>query len=236
MPLKLKDIDNEIMLSDKRIPVCFRWNYRAKRLVLRIDRKNRGLIITIPKFATLSDARAFIETEKTWILCELSKIPNLIPFEPGVNIPILGETYLVCHAPNCRGGVWIKDKNLYVSGRPEHLARRLQDWLRKEAKRIIRVNVEKKVKLLNLNLGRIIIKDTKTRWGSCSAEGNLNFSWRILLMPPNVFDYIITHEVAHLAHHNHGPNFWALVRDIDPTFNQAKSWLKKNGDNLHRYG
>ncbi|MBL95685.1 MAG: hypothetical protein CMF70_10330 [Magnetovibrio sp.] len=100
----------------------------------------------------------------------------------------------------------------------------------------IRPIAEAKARILRSNIGRVTIKDTRTRWGSCSAKGNLNFSWRILLMPKKVFEYIIIHEVAHLREQNHGKEFWKLVQFMHPNFDHSRLWLKKYGEKLHRIG
>ena len=83
--------------------------------------------------------------------------------------------------------------------------------------------------------GRIAVRDTRSRWGSCSSKGTLSFSWRLVLAPPFVLDYLVAHEVAHLAHMNHSAAFWALARRLAPRMPEAELWLKVHGPVLHRY-
>jgi len=85
-------------------------------------------------------------------------------------------------------------------------------------------------------LGRITLRDTRSRWGSCAANGNLSFSWRLVLAPVEVLDYVVAHEVAHLVHHNHSPAYWAVVRELVPEADGLRRWLKTNGPRLHLYG
>jgi predicted metal-dependent hydrolase len=125
---------------------------------------------------------------------------------------------------------------LSVSGHFEHAPRRLENWLRKRAAEAIRARVDSHCESLGLSCRRIGVRDQKSRWGSCSSNGNLSFSWRLIMAPPHVLDYVAAHEVAHLREMNHSPRFWALVRRAVPEYEKAQGWLKANGQELHCYG
>ena len=129
-----------------------------------------------------------------------------------------------------------RDNRIVVSGRAEHLARRLRDWLRREALAAIAPLARAKSTLLDRAHGRISIRNQKSRWGSCSAKGNLSFNWRLILAPDDVLDYVVAHEVAHLAQANHSPAFWAVVDRLTPHGCYGRRWLKQHGGALFRYG
>jgi predicted metal-dependent hydrolase len=125
---------------------------------------------------------------------------------------------------------------LHVAGQREHVARRVRDWLRAQA----RMELSTRSRTCAARIGRVIarvrIGDPKSRWGSCSAKGGLAYSWRLLLAPPEVVDYVVAHEVAHLVEHNHGRRFWALVDSLTQATQPAKLWLRRHGNTLLRYG
>jgi predicted metal-dependent hydrolase len=125
---------------------------------------------------------------------------------------------------------------LHVAGEEEHAPRRLLDWLKRQAHLDLNTRVDLHARRLNLTPKRLFVRDQTTRWGSCSTSGALSFSWRLVLAPPFVLDYLAAHEVAHLGHMNHGPRFWSLVERTMPRHEEARNWLRKHGASLHRYG
>jgi predicted metal-dependent hydrolase len=130
----------------------------------------------------------------------------------------------------------VQDCELRVSGDPDFLPRRVADFLRAEAKRSITALVHQKSALAQVQPGRITFKDTSSRWGSCAANRNLAFSWRLVMAPSFVQDYVAAHEVAHLRHMNHSPRFWSLVDTITPHTKPAMTWLRAHGMSLLRVG
>jgi predicted metal-dependent hydrolase len=114
--------------------------------------------------------------------------------------------------------------------------RRVRDFLEREAKRDLQAAVARHTAALGIPARRITVRDTRSRWGSCSAKGYLNFSWRLILAPPFVLDYLAAHEVAHLKEMNHSPRFWREVHALCPRTEEAERWLKRHGTDLHRYG
>jgi predicted metal-dependent hydrolase len=123
-----------------------------------------------------------------------------------------------------------------VAGDSPHIARRVREFLEAEAKRDLAAAVRRYTGALGVAAKRITVRDTTSRWGSCSASQTLNFSWRLIMAPPYVLDYLAAHEVAHLIHLNHSPRFWALARKLSPDTDRAETWLKAHGVDLHRYG
>ena len=122
-----------------------------------------------------------------------------------------------------------------VSGRSEHAPRRLLDYLKREARKTLTARTQELTSRIGLAPKRITVRDTESRWGSCSADRALSFSWRLILAPPFVLDYVVAHEVAHMRHMNHGPRFWNLVRELVGDVDSPQAWLSANGPLLHRY-
>ena len=124
---------------------------------------------------------------------------------------------------------------IHVSGLSEHAPRRLLDFLKREARRVLDTRVTEFSTRIGVQPKRITVRDTASRWGSCSTTRAISFSWRLILAPPFVLDYVVAHEVAHLKHMNHGARFWNLVRELVPDVEKPQAWLNKNGPLLHRY-
>lgn len=225
-----------IHCGDRSIPVRFRVNGRARRIILRVDGQAGEAVVTLPPGVDRLAALQFAEDRAPWIIERLDRTPPSVPFADGAVIPFLGIDHAIRHQPGQRALVVRVGEQLLIGGRPEHLSRRLKDWLKKEARRLI----EKRVIALSVKLarphGRITVRDTRSRWGSCSSTGALSFSWRLVLAPEWVLDYVVAHEVAHLAEHNHGPAFWATVGQLNGDASAARDWLGKYGETLHRYG
>ncbi len=223
----------------KRVP-------SARRFTLRIRAANRDVLLTMPGRGALADARDFAQRHAAWIGARLNRLPQSVPFEPGAIIPFRGEPHLILHRPASRGTVWVEDaaepsgmgaaKFLCVAGQREHIARRVTDFLKHTAKQDIESAARKHAVAVGKHAIRVTLRDTSSRWGSCSASGSLNFSWRLILAPPFVLDYLAAHEAAHLVHLNHSAQFWKLLQSLCAQTSQAEAWLNAHGAGLHRYG
>jgi predicted metal-dependent hydrolase len=159
-----------------------------------------------------------------------------VPFEDGALVPLLGRPHAIRHRPGAVGGVWLEGDELHVSGDPAFLSRRVTAWLRAHAKAEIGPRAAEHAARIERRVTRISIKDPRSRWASCAPDGTLAFSWRLVLAPSWVLDYVVAHEVAHLAEMNHGPRFWAAVSRLTPHTEAAKAWLAAHGPRLLRYG
>jgi predicted metal-dependent hydrolase len=163
-------------------------------------------------------------------------LPDALPFADGTLLPIGDLQYRIRHLPRSRGGAWLQDGELHVTGAPEFLRRRVQDFLRAEALRRLSALVATKSAIIGMTVRRISVKDTRSRWGSCAADRSIGFSWRLVMTPEFVQDYVVAHEVAHLRHLNHGKRFWALVDRLTPHAATAIPWLRAEGFRLLRVG
>jgi predicted metal-dependent hydrolase len=171
-----------------------------------------------------------------WVAKRIAALPEQVTLTDGAEVPIGGIPHRIRHHPDRRGGAWLEEGELHVTGRPEFLSRRVADFLRAEAARRLSSLVRAKSALAGLNPGRITIKDTTSRWGSCAPDGALAFSWRLVMAPEFVQDYVTAHEVAHLRHMNHGPAFWHLVSSLTAHTQRAMAWLRNEGPRLLRVG
>jgi predicted metal-dependent hydrolase len=228
-------------IGDLGAPVEVRRHPGARRLTLRVSRTRRTVIVTLPVQCDLDEAGSFITRNIEWVRARLDSLPVPVPFVDGVFIPLRGEPHrVVFTGPGRRGPVERRATASYpelcVSGQPEHAPRRLKDWLAKEAHRHLDERVDFHAKRLGVAAKRIAVRDQTSRWGSCSTTGVLSFSWRLILAPPEILDYVAAHEVAHLREMNHGPRFWSLVAKTMPALDDAKRWLQIYGMDLHRYG
>ncbi|QPC86113.1 DUF45 domain-containing protein [Mesorhizobium sp. NBSH29] len=211
-------------------------NERARRLTLRIDAGGRGLRITVPPGVAGGEVERFLSRHQGWLEQRLSKVPDRPQVRPGIKIPVRGVAHLIIHEPGARGTVTqIIDADgpkLTVFGDRRHLARRVADFLKREAKRDIDALVAKHTETVGRRAKAVRFRDTTSRWGSCTADGSLSFSWRIMMAPAPVIDYLVAHEVAHLKEMNHGPKFWKLCTELCPDTERCKAWLKRNGSAL----
>ena len=227
---------NFIQIKGLSIPVRFRRKDSARRIILRLDSKGEGVIVTLPTWASEAEGLSWAEQQKNWIADRIDALPKRIAFSDGAEIPFEGTNYIIRHFPNARRGVWRENGEIRVSGYPEYIARRVQDWLRKEAKARLVERTTYVSQLLKVKPRKVSVRDTRSRWGSCALNGNISYSWRLILAPKFVLDYVVAHEVAHLKEHNHGPVFWKTVAMLEPDFNRARRWLREQGETLHFIG
>lgn len=225
-----------VTVDGRVLPVLLKVAANTRRLSLRFDAKEDRLVVVRPKGVPAREAMAFVAARHDWIRARLAAVPPRVPFADGVAIPLLGEPHLIRHRPDARRGVWAEAGEIGVSGLPEHLPRRLEDWLKGRARAEITPRARTLAEAVGKPLGRISLRDGRTRWGSCTAKGDLSFSWRLVLAPEAVLHYVVAHEVAHLVELNHSHRFWGVVRDIAGDTTAAQRWLKDNGTRLHRYG
>lgn len=230
--------------------VAVRRNPRARRFTLRVNEARREAVLTMPLNVSLKDANAFLSRHLGWLEGRLAALPEPVLFADGILLPLRGAPHLVrfVGATRGRGVVWTQRPgtngargaarllpSICVAGEAEHAPRRLLDWLKREARKDLAARVTWHAERLSLKPKRMLVRDQATRWGSCSSTGSLSFSWRLILAPHVVLDYVAAHEVAHLKEMNHGPRFWRLVHKTMPRADEARRWLRRHGGELHRY-
>jgi predicted metal-dependent hydrolase len=231
----------DVVCDGERVSIRLRRNRQARRYTLRIHAATRDVVLTMPMRGSLREANAFAQKHANWIAARLKRLPRAAPFAAGTVLPLRGIEHRIEHRPNARGTVWCECGDdgaqlLCVAGDAPHLARRVRDYLKREAKRDLDAASRAAAHALGVTLRRVSVRDQVSRWGSCSTSGVLSYSWRLILAPSFVLDYLAAHEAAHLIEMNHSPRFWRLVERICPDFRRAKTWLDAHGGDLHRYG
>lgn len=222
-------------------PVEVRRHPGARRLTLRVSRTRRSVIVTLPVQCDIGEAGSLIHRNLAWVRERLGNLPDAVPFRDGARLPLRGEVHEIVFAGGrARGGGVMRaagkhGPELHVAGRANLAPRRLRDWLIAEARRDLTARVRVHAAALGRRAGKIAIRDQTSRWGSCSSTGLLSFSWRLVLAPAFVLDYVAAHEAAHLVEMNHGSRFWALARRLTPRMEEAKRWLQVLGMDLYRY-
>ncbi len=177
-------------------------------------------------------ATAFLTDHEAWLRGQLQRSARQAVGE-GTTLPIRGETVAVRIMPRVRPH--LSGATLVVPGPAGRAGPQVAAWLREAARAACAGAVDAHAARLGRPAGRISLRDTRSRWGSCTATGDLMFSWRLAMAPPAVLDYVVAHEVAHIAELNHSDRFWAVVRRLCPGFEAERDWLRRNGAALHRY-
>jgi predicted metal-dependent hydrolase len=227
---KIIDVDG------KDIFVSFRRNSRCRRMVLRLTQDGSGVVMTLPPRASLAEALRFAENSKSWIAKTMSGRAPSVAFGDGQSFLYRGISCTIRATGGKRGIVSCDNTSIIVPGEQAHVPRRLRDWLKAEAKRELTSASQNYAAGMGVKFNKLTIRDQNTRWGSCSAGGDLSYSWRLILAPPHVLDYVAAHEVAHLREMNHGQRFWRLVIAHCKTAKESRHWLREHGRELHRYG
>jgi len=218
------------------VAVSVKLNSRARRIVLRVHPATGEVIVTAPARGGAAPALAFARRETQWIARQLRRMPERVALLPGSHVPYLGTGHPIRHSV-LRGPapVWAEDGAIMVSGRVEHAPRRLLDFFKHQARQLFATRALDFAARLGTKPQRISVRDTKSRWGSCSQQGALSFCWRLIFAPDYVRDYVVAHEVAHLKEMNHSPRFWAHVKTLSPDTARARQWLRDHGRTLLRY-
>lgn len=221
-------------------PVRLRRHHQARRYTLRIHAANREVVLTMPPRGSVKQAKEFAQRHGAWIAARLRRLPDTVPFVHGTLLPLRGVDHRIEHRKGTRGTVWVEthmdNPLLCVAGGAPHVPRRVRDYLKREARRDLEVASRAAAQALEVDIRRVSVRDQSSRWGSCSSTGVLSYSWRLILAPPFVLEYLAAHEVAHLIEMNHSQRFWRLVERICPEMGRAKVWLDAHGAGLHRYG
>jgi predicted metal-dependent hydrolase len=208
---------------------------KARRMVLRLTRDGRGFALTLPKRQSLVTAQAFLKTSTTWMQNTLAHGGPALPSGELAALPLRGETVGIIATGKLRGLVQFDgtNKSLAVPGDTTHRIRKVRDWLKKQALSDLQQSSQHYANVMGCRFTRLAVRDQKSRWGSCAADGALSYSWRLIMAPPFVLDYVAAHEVAHLREMNHGPRFWRLVLTHCKHTREAQGWLKAKGHTLH---
>lgn len=229
-----------VEIGGEDIPVQVTWNQNARRFILRLDASSGAARLTLPVHSDLDEAMGFLRRHEAWLISERRRMEAPLPIVVGTEIPFLGDLHRVVGDSARLRRVWLAAgqgplPEIRVSGPADTAGGRVVRWLKAEAQSRLEAAVSVHAERLGTSASRVVVRDQKSRWGSCSVTGTLSFSWRLVMAPLPVLDYVAAHEVAHLREMNHGPRFWQLVRDSYGDHKAARHWLKAEGRRLHRY-
>jgi predicted metal-dependent hydrolase len=219
--------------------VALRRRPASRRMTLRVAGTTGEIVLTLPPRAPLTTARTFLDAHGGWIAARIARVPERVGFGPGNVIPLRGVPHRIVHVGRLRGATTTSDTpepSILVCGDEAGVAGRVRRYLTGEATHDLAEAVQRHTAVLGLKAKRITLRDTRSRWGSCSSTGALSFSFRLILAPPFVLDYLAAHEVAHLKEMNHSSRFWAVTHALCARTDEAEAWLKRHGQGLHRYG
>ena len=227
---------SRIAVGEEMLEVVFRRHAQARRLVLRLNASGTGVLVPVPHGVSRLKALEFTARSRDWIEERVRQRGGLIHLEPGHTLPLRGIPHDIRHVASRRGVVTVDAARglIHVPGEEAHVKRRLLDFLKSTAREDLTRASARYAALMGVSYRRITIRDQRSRWGSCSASGDLSYSWRLILAPDYVLDYVAAHEVAHLKHLDHSPRFWRQVLTHCPNAARAKNWLRTHGQDVHR--
>jgi predicted metal-dependent hydrolase len=214
------------------ITVELRRNARAKRMTLRVSAADGVVRLSLPKRGSLKAAKRFLLDQEDWLRTHIGKTPGRIVIAEGLTISLHGESFLL--QTHSKSRVTLAPDTLFL---PENhpMGPVLERFIKARARDVITKLAEADSAAIGTPFHKLSLRDPRSRWGSCSSDGNLMFSWRLMLAPPEVLRYVVAHEVAHLRQMNHSKAFWAEVAGLMPAYEAPRRWLRQNGGQLHRY-
>lgn len=219
-----------VLAGNPPVEIVLRRSARARRISLRVSGLDGRVTLTLPHGVPEAEALGFAAEKADWIRAQVGRRGPLVPVTLDVSVPIEGIMRRIVEAPARR--IVLGEDTVAVPGGD---AVRLAAWLKGRARDQLAAASDRYAAQLARPYARLTLRDTRSRWGSCSSRGGLMYSWRLIMAPPEVLDYVAAHEVAHLAQMNHSPAFWAEVRQLCPGYEAPRRWLRENGADLHRY-
>lgn len=217
-----------ILAGDPPITVALRRHRRARRLTLRVSGLDGRVTLTVPPHVPAAEAHDFVRSREAWVRGRLGTVAGPCTVAEGTVLPVEGVPTRIGLAP------WEKPAHgpgEILAASPEAVLA----CLRRLARDRLTVAVDRHATTLGCRATAIALRDPRSRWGSCSSEGRLMFSWRLVLAPPAVLDYVAAHEVAHLVHMDHSRAFWNVVALLCPAHAAERAWLRREGAALHRW-
>ena len=221
-----------ILGGNPPVEVQLRRSARARKLSLRISRLDGRATLTLPNRVAEKEGMAFLREREDWLRGHIATI------EPEVGVALGGTVaFRGVPLPLVAGDVKrakLVEGALILPDDPKMTGKRVAAFLKLQARDALADASDRYADALGKSYGRISLRDTRSRWGSCSSAGDLMYSWRLIMAPPEVLDYVAAHEVAHLQHMDHSPRFWAAVDRLFPNHKACRKWLRDHGSSLHR--
>lgn len=221
------------------VVVRVRRSRRARRMRLTVG-PGRAPEVVVPARIRGRAVDEFLRSNQLWLAGKLATLraasqrPRAFPERSG-SVWLAGQPVPVIHDPAGRAGAALRDGRLVVGGARADADAAIERWYRREARHRLELTAQREAPRLDVRFQALSVRDQRTRWGSCSHNGRLSFSWRLVLAPPCVLDYVVVHELCHVREFNHSPSFWRLVESARPDWRDAAGWLREHGHELHQY-
>ncbi|MBY4894904.1 M48 family metallopeptidase [Rhodobacteraceae bacterium N5(2021)] len=225
-------VSTHTLPGDPPVEVLLRRNARAKRFSLRVSRSDGRVSLSLPTWAPEAEALAFLRDREAWVRENLDRAPGVKRAAIGAEIPVCGVARPVFAGPG--RAAHFSEGAVHVPEGPRE-GPRIKALLTAMARERLAQAVAVHAGAIGKRYGRITLRDPRSRWGSCSSKGDLMFSWRLIMAPPEVLDYVVAHEVAHLVEMNHSPRFWALCKQLCPKTDQNRRWMRAHGAELQAW-
>jgi len=225
-------MDTHVIGGDPPVKIGLRRSARARRLSLRISRVDGRVTLTLPPRVPLAEALAFAESRAGWLRNHLARVGVAAAPVFGGLIPFEGREVRL--EPGTGRRAVLEGDRLILPGDPDRLSARVGAFLKARARDALAAASDRHAAALGRPYRSLTLRDTRSRWGSCSTRGDLMYSWRLVMAPPEVLDYVAAHEVAHLERMDHSPAFWAVVDGLFPDHARCRRWLRDHGESLHR--
>lgn len=225
---------SELLLQGvPQIAVAIRRSARARRMTLRVSTLDGRVTLTVPRGMRQGEVDAFVAERESWIRKHVVKVAAPRSICIGAQIPVLGEMRTVVAGSG--RAVVLSDADIAVPGNADQVPRKLAAWLKATARSELAFASDQYAAKLGRPYSKLTLRDTRSRWGSCTSSGGLMYSWRLIMAPAEVLAYVAAHEVAHLQEMNHSPAFWDLVEQLYGDYRAPRTWLRKEGQQLHAY-
>ena len=215
------------------VEITLRRSARARRFSLRVSRLDGRVTLSMPLRAREAEAMAFARAQEAWIRQTLAEMPVAAGVGIGALVPVEGR--LLRLVAGAGRGVRVEGDALLVPGDPAVAGARAGAFLKALARERLVAASDRYAAEIGRNVARVTLRDTRSRWGSCAHDGALMYSWRLVMAPPSVLDYVAAHEVAHMVEMNHSDRFWAVVEGLYPRWQVQRKWLHTEGQALHSY-
>ena len=230
-------LPTSLLIKGKSLPLVVRENSKAKRLTLRFSPEAGGeIILTLPLYHSKRQVIGFIEKSKPWLEKQMARVFQKLPYAEGMVLPVFGKHYELRHKPSLSFRFWWGEDHLLIHAPVEKFGASVEKSLQQVATQFLTSRTILYANQIDRSVNRITLRDTRSRWGSCSPNGNISYSWRLIFAPQQVADYLCAHEVAHLVEMNHSPHFWRIVESLCPDYKSLRQWLRQNGKSLFQYG
>lgn len=231
--------ERELVVDGRVVVVRVRESRRARTMRLTVA-PGRAPEVVVPARIRSRAVDEFLRSNQQWLADRLAALraasqrPRVLPERSG-SVWLAGQPVPVIHDPAGRATATLSEGRLVVSGAQPHASAAIERWYRREARQRLGWTAQREAARLGVRFQTLSVRDQRTRWGSCSHNGSLSFSWRLVLAPAAVLDYVVVHELCHLVEFNHSRSFWRLVESVRPDWRDAAGWLREHGYELHAY-